>query len=180
MRSPAAWIPSRRASADLLKLARQLRLVPSDPGEASVANLPDGRQAIQLPVSESSTFLASISDDVLTVPPMIVDFHIWQYVPPSTLSIPLSGVRWLRMTIEVECDNTLPLGELDGTYPVHATVGTPSLAIYDPDPDGTIGYEAGVPSFAARDYYFYILEITDGVITQNLGFPGYARPLIFH
>lgn len=184
MPHPASWVPARAVARDLLALARRLRLVAGSPEAGSVARLADGSQAITAAVSIGTTtdFPCSFAGGTVTLPLLIIDFHDWFYVAAQTVSGgSTTGTRWLRMAITARCNT--PTEEIEGLRPVNVTITAgPAFAWIDPAVSGTPDYQAGIPAFSAREYYWYLVKTEEGIITQTAAstYLPAGTPAIFH
>lgn len=161
---PAALVPPLAASAELRRLAVELGVVVDG---VDAGRLPDGTRTVVVAEPESvrvGRFPAFVEDGNLTLPGLTVDFFDWFYVEPQVIAnVPTSGTWWLRMVIGASCTNT---GALSTSAPVACTIGDPSFEWWEeslPIPSNEAGGVAGVE----YDYYFYLVQVTDGIITNR-------------
>lgn len=173
MSDPAALIPYSRVARDLTHVARSLRLVRSGAGEGAVIALPDGRSSIldtRLDIQSSRFPIERINATTLVMPELIVDFHQWFPVPSAVVSfMPQSGDHWLSMAVAAAASTTYALDPNNAPVEVDLFPSPkPSAPIYvwRETALGIGRFETGVAAGGARFYYWNLVHVEDGVITQ--------------
>lgn len=163
---PAALVPSKAAAADLLQVAKDLRLVRGDAGEGAIIRgenytmIREANKANEAAIT--ANFPARIEGFALFMPAMILNFFRWHVIPAQVVSILLTGDYWVRIVVNVTATADEALNNL---FPVDVTWNDlPRLEVVphaEPLPENAPG--AGYGDLC--DYYIYVLRITDGVIT---------------
>jgi hypothetical protein len=182
MSAPSAWIPFRVVASALFNLARSMKLVSGSPLPSSFAALPDGRKsiAVQGAGTDEVQFPIVESGGVVSLPPMMINFHTWIYIAPTSLGgMPTTGTHWIRLTIEADTSSTMQ--QIEGDEPVNVTypLPAPTFAWHD-EALGLPDYEAGIPTFGSREYYWYLVQVIEGVIQPTIGSPSLAAyPQVF-
>lgn len=182
--APNAWIPFSRVRNDLLAIYRSLRLVRGDTGRGGVSQLPDGRQMLTPPSIEDSDesyrlFPARITEGLLLIPPVVVDFFDSVFVDHSWLDLPSDPAadQFLRLAIPATATTA---NAMDPLFPVDVTLGVGTWSFTD-YADGTPSFEPGIATGNEREYYWYPIRVTGGVITARY-LPVYfygTPPIIF-
>ena len=168
---PAAFVPPDKASIELQKLWKDLNL--SVNGVPQLV-LPDGRRQIEDGSSPNVPPLdATLALGRVQLPWLYFDFYNFLALPPREISgAPSYGDQWLRMTLLA----TYTLENRYGTQPIECTVDPDQIFTFDwvdasggdpvvdlPKPSSESGITAGVEGA----YYFYLVRVTEGVITQR-------------
>ena len=163
---PCAFVPTREGAKEILKIAKELRLVVDSTVQPVLA---DGTRTIAtFPVDQTEDFPVTINVQrrTLTLPPLFVDFFDWFYYPAQEITeMPLTGVHWVRLVITATYDMTKAVGSFPPEAVVNATA-TPNRFEWiadDPSPDYTNPFP---PVATATEYYFHLAQVTNGVLTD--------------
>ena len=151
---PAAFVPFREVSRELLAVAHGLRIIPM-PGDS--VTLPDGRQSITMPGASTAGIPASIVNFRLILPPIVVNFFEFVKIEAQSIALPIipaGETRWLTLSIVAESEYT---NIITGGDPNTVTLGTPSFAWGD----FAQGWETGIPAGDPRRYDWPILQLND-------------------
>ena len=167
---PAAFVPSRQASIELRELWKELHL--SDEGTPQLVLLNGSRQ-IETETQTLPALDATLAAGRVQLPWLYFDFYNFLALPPREVSgAPSQEDQWLRMTLLA----TYTLQNRYGTQPIECTVDPDQIFTFDwvdasageppvdlPKPSSEAGITAGVEGA----YYFYLVRVTEGIITQR-------------
>lgn len=163
MSHPAAWIPSRRASQDLMQIYHALNLsLNNEP----VVKLIDGTRQLSASSASQSAFPCSynVTTQEASLPPLIIDFFEWFYLPSGPVGGGPTTTQDKRLRLVIEANYNF-----DDAYtsePAKCTLGTPAFEWVD----ATVGApatSATVSPGSPFDYYFYLLRVNEGIISER-------------
>lgn len=164
------WMRANTVRRDLLRLAKQLRLVNMDAGESDTTSRANTRTVTSREVTPAITssfpaWMASDKNVTLNTPALILSFHNWYYIGPQLHRVFFAGDDyWLRLVVTASAVDDLAYST---TAPHAVTVDptfrfewTPTEAIMPANASGS-GY--GDPC----DYYIYLVRVADGRIAAT-------------
>jgi len=102
------------------------------------------------------------------LPMLIIDFTDWFYVERQNIdSMPLEGHSYLRMTMSAQTASPTHKVMIAGApgKPVEVSFsGAPTFSWRDASL-GQPSFQTGIAAFGVRQYYWYLVEVIDGVAT---------------
>lgn len=168
MSHPAAFVPSADAARSLREIAAELRLLNSGINDGTS---PGGEREIIVRddgiTDAERAFPARLELDgtYVYIPALIFDFHDWFYTAEQILSgVPTSGTWWLRAVLTANATTASAI--IGSSEPVTVTASGVTFAWTEQE-DATPPYETGAVPGVDYDYYFYLVKVTDGVITDR-------------
>jgi hypothetical protein len=167
---PAAFVPSREASIELRALWKDLHLPVNGVPQRVLL---DGRRQIEIETQTLPALDATLAAGRVQLPWLYFDFYNFLALPPREISgAPSLGDKWLRMTLLA----TYELENRYGSQPIECIVDPEQIFTFDwvaasggdpvvdlPKPSSEAGITAGVEGA----YYFYLVRVTEGIITQR-------------
>jgi hypothetical protein len=159
---PAAFIPSKAAKRDLIDIVRQSKLTIN----GVTKRTPDGARIADNESVAVDDFHASydLSTRTVTIAPIWLDFFDWHHLTARSFAGGPNDRQdyRLRLTIKAKYE----MEDRWGNSPVLCETQTPSLAWVDSS-SGTPTSEPGIVAGSFFEYYFYVLRVAGGVITER-------------
>ena len=167
MTDPAAFIPSAVAKRDLVEIVRQSKLTINGVSKRTAGGSRTADKKADVAVDD---FRASYNPTVgvATIAPIWVDFYDWHFSPFLAIAGGPTSLqdKRLRLTISAKYE----LDERWGTSPVNCETNEPTFDWVDSS-GGTPTSEAGVTDGSFFNYYFYIIRVQGGEITEAIDSP---------
>jgi len=167
MSDPAAFIPSTPAKLDLIDIVRQSGLTIDGVTKRTPdgARTGDNRQSVSV-----DDFRASYDANLqtATIAPIWVDFYDWYFFAQQKIRFGpnMAQDKRLRLTISAKY-------ELDDRWGTSPTICETNDPVFDwvESSDGIPTSQAGVTDGSFFDYYFYIIRVNAGEITESISSP---------
>lgn len=163
------WMKANTVRRDLLRLAKQLRLINIDADEGQTGSRQKARTVTSTEVAPpvNSSFPAWMAGDdnvILNTPSLVLLFHDWHYIGPQLHRVFFAGADyWLRLVVNAQAVDDLAIST---TAPHAVTVNSINFEWYETTevlPANAEGAGYGDPC----DYYIYLVHVVGGQITAT-------------